>query len=56
MHDFRVVVGATHTNLIFDLEVPFETTTSEEDLKDEIEREIQKVNPNYFCVITVDHC
>ena len=56
MHDFRVVVGATHTNLIFDLEVPFETTTSEEDLKEEIEREIQKVNPNYFCVITVDHC
>ena len=56
MHDFRVVVGATHTNLIFDLEVPFETTTSEEDLKEEIEREIQKFNPNYFCVITVDHC
>lgn len=56
MHDFRVVVGATHTNLIFDLEVPFEATTSEEDLKEEIEREIQKFNPNYFCVITVDHC
>lgn len=56
MHDFRVVVGATHTNLIFDLEVPFETKISEEDLKEKIEREIQKVNPNYFCVITVDHC
>ena len=24
MHDFRVVVGVTHTNLIFDLEIPFE--------------------------------
>lgn len=56
IHDFRVVIGATHTNLIFDLEVPFEIKTSEENLKEQIECEIQKFNPNYFCVITVDHC
>ncbi len=54
MHDFRVVVGATHTNLIFDLEVPFETKISENDIKEQIECEIQNFNPNYFCVITVD--
>lgn len=56
IHDFRVVVGVTHTNLIFDLEVPFEIQIGEKDLKEKIESEIQKTNPNYFCVITVDHC
>lgn len=56
IHDFRVVVGVTHTNLIFDLEVPFEIKMNEEELKNQIEHKIQKFNPSYFCVITVDHC
>jgi len=56
IHDFRVVVGLTHTNLIFDLEIPFELKIDEDGLKDKIESELQKTNPNYFCVITLDHC
>ena len=56
VHDFRAVMGATHTNLIFDLEVPFETKISNGILIKEIETEIQKTRPDCFCVITIDRC
>ena len=56
MHDFRVVHGATHTNLIFDLEVPFEANLTNDYLSKTIEGEIQKTRTECFCVITVDRC
>lgn len=56
IHDFRVVNGATHTNLIFDLEVPFEANLTTEHLSKTIEDEIKKTRPECFCVITVDRC
>ena len=56
MHDFRVVVGATHTNLIFDLEIPFEMKVTNDALTAEIEGLIQKTRPDHFCVITIDRC
>ena len=56
MHDFRAVIGATHTNLIFDLEIPFEMKISNDTLIKNIEREIQNINPECFCVITIDRC
>ena len=56
VHDFRVVVGKTHTNLIFDLEVPYEIKTPIDKLTHDIEADIQKKRPECFCVITVDRC
>lgn len=56
VHDFRAVMGATHTNLIFDLEIPFEVKTANEDLCRRIESDIQKIRPECFCVITIDRC
>lgn len=56
MHDFRVVIGVTHTNLIFDLEIPFEMDIKNEDLTKKIESIIQETRPDCFCVITVDRC
>ena len=56
MHDFRAVIGATHTNLIFDLEIPFEMKTSNDTLIKNIESEIQNISPECFCVITIDRC
>ena len=35
MHDFRVVKGYTHTNLIFDVVVPFDCKLSDDELKTE---------------------
>ncbi len=54
IHDFRVVKGETHTNLIFDVLVPvtFEVKISE--LVKNIERDVQKENKNYYAVVTVD--
>lgn len=54
IHDFRVVNGPTHTNLIFDLVVPFDFSISDVDLADRIQNKIWKYNPVYFAVIEID--
>lgn len=56
MHDFRVVEGNTHTNLIFDVVVPFGFRLSEKELIEKINSDIKKINENYYLVITVDNC
>ena len=56
MHDFRVVVGVTHTNLIFDLEIPFEMNVKNDEITKKIEALIQESRPECFCVITIDRC
>ncbi len=54
IHDFRVVAGNSHTNLIFDIVLPFEMKAPISEYIDEIQNKINTVNPTYFCVITVD--
>lgn len=54
LHDFRIVKGPTHTNLIFDVSVPFRFPLSDRQLVQEITRMIQADNPNFFAVIEVD--
>lgn len=54
IHDFRTVVGNTHTNLIFDVELPFEYKGNIKEIEKKIEAEVQKEHPECFCVITVD--
>lgn len=53
-HDFRVVVGTTHTNIIFDVVASFDDKRSDEEIKKAISDKIQEVNSTYFCVLTVD--
>lgn len=55
IHDFRVVWGFDHSNLIFDVVVPFDVAWSDEELIIMIANEIHKINPAYHAVITVDH-
>lgn len=54
IHDFRCVEGPTHTNLIFDLEVPFEEKRKDSELADELERKIKEIDDKYYAVINVD--
>ena len=54
LHDFRVVIGATHSNMIFDIVVPFDFKKSIEEITSQIQDNVKKENPSYFCVITVD--
>lgn len=53
-HDFRIVNGVTHTNIVFDVVVPIKFKMANEELKSLIDSEFKKINPNYFTVITVD--
>ncbi len=54
MHDFRVVKGATHSNIIFDVTVPFHCKMEENQIIDEITSEIKELKINLFPVITID--
>ena len=54
IHDFRVVKGPTHTNLIFDMVVPFDFPMSDADVADQVQNRLWKYNPVYFAVIEID--
>ena len=54
MHDFRIVKGPTHTNIIFDVVVPYKFRLKDNELVQTITDKIQAVHPNYFTVIEVD--
>lgn len=54
MHDFRVVFGTTHTNLVFDVAVPPEFQFSDQDLCKEITKQVKQHDQTLFTVITVD--
>ena len=55
IHDFRVVTGPTHSNLIFDVLVPYKFYISDEELITMIEKEVKKkLGNNHNVVINVD--
>ena len=56
IHDFRVVEGPTHTNLIFDVVIPHRYRLSDTELKEAISDKMKAINPSYCLVITVDNC
>lgn len=53
-HDFRMVEGPSHTNLIFDLLVPYELAPKSSQYVEQIDRAVKQYNSRYFTVITVD--
>lgn len=55
IHDFRVVEGPSHTNLIFDVLLPSDMKYSNREICQKIEDELSKIDERFFCVITVDH-
>lgn len=54
IHDFRTVIGQTHTNMIFDVVLPFEHPMTEDQLKDKICSAVRERRNDCYCVITVD--
>ena len=54
LHDFRMVTGPTHTNVIFDVVAPFDFPLSDEALTAQIQSQVRSLDGNYFAVITVD--
>ncbi len=55
VHDFRMVESPSHTNLIFDLVIPYGHKQSRQEIADIVADKVKKHNPMYCCVITVEH-
>lgn len=55
IHDFRIVPGNTHTNLIFDAVVPFDIGISAQEVSERISRLVSEMDSNYFAVVLVEH-
>lgn len=53
-HDFRMVHGPTHTNLIFDVAVPYDYVMTDNELVSYIREKVRELDENYFVVIDVD--
>lgn len=54
IHDFRVIWGVTHSNIVFDAAVPFAVKDSDAVITQKLETEIQKLDPDYRTVVTID--
>lgn len=53
-HDFRIVPGNTHTNIVFDIAIPADCKTDPEAIKLAVATSIAAMNPAYRCVIKID--
>lgn len=54
IHDFRMVAGPTHTNVIFDAVLPFEVKIDETEAKKRVDEIVKELDPNYNTVVTID--
>lgn len=55
IHDFRMVCGSTHTNLIFDIALPYELSKKEKVIKLLIDKALADLNETtYYTVINFD--
>ena len=55
LHDFRVVLGESHTNLIFDVVIPYEFALSDAETTQLIQEKVwEQIGNNYFTIIQVD--
>ncbi|MDD2682489.1 MAG: cation-efflux pump, partial [Bacilli bacterium] len=54
-HDFRVVSGPTHTNVIFDIVVPQDFLLSDRLLIKEVKERMLEIDKKISLVINIDH-
>jgi hypothetical protein len=54
IHDFRIVEGRTHTNVIFDIVVPYDVKKSESELIEEVSHIISEYDSTLNAVVEVD--
>ncbi len=55
IHDFRIVSGVTHTNIIFDIVIPYGLKKTEEQIEDLISALIKKEDEKFFTVVNIDY-
>lgn len=54
MHDFRMVQGPTHTNLIFDVVVPFAFKMTDSEVANLVRQRVGELPGNHFAVVNID--
>ena len=55
VHDFRMVQGPTHTNLIFDVVIPFNFKMKDNEVVEAIQRGVREMEGHtYYAVVNVD--
>lgn len=54
-HDFRMVKGPTHTNLVFDLVVPHKYPKKPNEILKDIRKAVAKQDESIFIVATIEH-
>ena len=55
IHDFRMTMGETSFNLIFDLLLPADCKMKEKEAEKLVSEKIREKNPDCFCVIRAEH-
>ena len=55
IHDFRMVEGPTHTNLIFDLVIPHNCKMKKSEIYRRVNELVNELGPQYYTVITVEN-
>ncbi len=54
IHDFRMVTGPTHTNLIFDVVVPYSIKLSDKEITEQVQEQVRQLDSSYIAVINID--
>lgn len=54
LHDFRLVCGETHTNMLFDVVIPYSSKTTLSDIQCAMKKEFEGDETKYFFVIDID--
>lgn len=54
IHDFRMVTGPTHMNVIFDAVVPYGCALSDREAEEKIKRAVHELDPRYFAIVQID--
>lgn len=54
LHDFRLVSGQSHTNMLFDVVIPYDCKINLSDVKEVMQKEFENDDTKYFFVIDVD--
>ena len=54
IHDFRMVAGPSHTNVIFDAGVPYGFRLTDSEVEEKIKSAVRTLDGNYFAVVKVE--
>ncbi len=55
IHDFRIVKGTTHTNLVFDLLLPIDEKREHAAIRKDLNERVREINPNLNLSVKIEH-